>query len=439
MTKHTLNHNDIVSPLLPPYDDFTIGIIKVRGKDNRRYITFRKPAKRGHRKYPWVKIPKGTTYARYLFQVDYWNKYQKMIPSSMEVDHINDDCTDDRLENFQLLSARDNTQKRSKALLNYTKVPEGTIDNIRMLLECGLKWNNIVRHVGVSPGQLRYIVDTYIPDYAFDKTIKMNLSEIKKQVIEGRDSISIGLHFGVSGSTIRRIIRKFLPDYKNYAGGRDRAKMKKQIGVLLEQGECNLTRIAELVGCTGGNVLYIARRYYPKHYRTIQEKFKKEGRNKVLGLGPPVESAIDIERIRKYLEDHPDHTHQGKLAEALGYNVSAMYAQMKAYWPEGLEILRKRLREKDRADTEVLKKILDVGDLSMSKQKASEISGFGKTRIDYLTRKYIPGWSKEERIARKHAKAMELYRQGKSIRQISLGACITPDTVKKWISECDTK
>lgn len=54
-----------------------------------------------------------TTYGRYLFQVDYWNKYKILIPDELEVDHINEDKLDDRLENFQLLTHKENVIKNN--------------------------------------------------------------------------------------------------------------------------------------------------------------------------------------------------------------------------------------------------------------------------------------------------------------------------------------
>ena len=51
------------------------------------------------------------TYARYLYQLTYWKKGFGLIPSDMEVDHINNDCTDDRLDNYQLLTGAENLAK----------------------------------------------------------------------------------------------------------------------------------------------------------------------------------------------------------------------------------------------------------------------------------------------------------------------------------------
>lgn len=50
-------------------------------------------------------------YARYLYLTKVGN-----IPDGMEVDHVNNDPSDDRVENYQLLSKDDNNYKKSEFL-----------------------------------------------------------------------------------------------------------------------------------------------------------------------------------------------------------------------------------------------------------------------------------------------------------------------------------
>ena len=50
----------------------------------------------------------GVTYARYLMCV----KLGYILPTELEVDHINDDKTDDRIENLQILTAEQNRLKQ---------------------------------------------------------------------------------------------------------------------------------------------------------------------------------------------------------------------------------------------------------------------------------------------------------------------------------------
>lgn len=52
-------------------------------------------------------------YARYVYGVNLWEKEHKFLPDDLEVDHINNDCTDDRIENLQLLTREENARKEA--------------------------------------------------------------------------------------------------------------------------------------------------------------------------------------------------------------------------------------------------------------------------------------------------------------------------------------
>ena len=70
-------------------------------KDGRKQVTICFP----HRKQ------KCMSYARYLWISNYGE-----IPDGYEVDHINNDRTDDRLENYQLLTGSENRRKENKLI-----------------------------------------------------------------------------------------------------------------------------------------------------------------------------------------------------------------------------------------------------------------------------------------------------------------------------------
>ena len=51
------------------------------------------------------------TYAKYLYGVWLWKTKGELIPEGMEIDHINNDKTDDRIENLQLITGTRNRKK----------------------------------------------------------------------------------------------------------------------------------------------------------------------------------------------------------------------------------------------------------------------------------------------------------------------------------------
>lgn len=63
------------------------------------------------------------SYPRYL-----WRQHHGEIPEGLEVDHINGDRTDDRLENYQLMPHRENA---SKAFQDNPRLREISAENMR--------------------------------------------------------------------------------------------------------------------------------------------------------------------------------------------------------------------------------------------------------------------------------------------------------------------
>lgn len=77
-------------------DEYDVAYLST-SKDNRKRVSLQTKNKS---KNKWI------SYARYIWE----DKFGK-IPDGYEVDHINNDKTDDRLENLQLLLKKDNILK----------------------------------------------------------------------------------------------------------------------------------------------------------------------------------------------------------------------------------------------------------------------------------------------------------------------------------------
>jgi len=86
-----------------PYQEYSIGKVTIHSRDFRRTISLSAPKKTSIR----------TTYARYILQVHLWKTKKELIPDYMEVDHINENKLDDRIENLQLLTKEQNVIKNN--------------------------------------------------------------------------------------------------------------------------------------------------------------------------------------------------------------------------------------------------------------------------------------------------------------------------------------
>lgn len=86
-----------------PYNKYTIGKVKIHGRDFRRTVSLRNSGGSSS----------VVTYARYLLQVHLWKTKNELIPDHMEVDHINENKLDDRIENLQLLTKEQNVIKNN--------------------------------------------------------------------------------------------------------------------------------------------------------------------------------------------------------------------------------------------------------------------------------------------------------------------------------------
>lgn len=92
-----------------PYKEYTSGRVYQRPDlGNRKYIEL----------YGQNNKNFGTAYARYLMTVNLGHK----IHPDFEVDHINNDCTDDRIDNFQVITPQQNQKKRNAFVGEYRAV-----------------------------------------------------------------------------------------------------------------------------------------------------------------------------------------------------------------------------------------------------------------------------------------------------------------------------
>lgn len=264
--------NDQFLPL-PPYNKYKHARL-TDGRDGRQYIYFY-----GQGESYDFHIPGKTTYARYLFQVDLWKKEKKLIPEGYEVDHIDNDFTNDSLDNLQLLTGLENSQKRDRSKYEGIPVLNDTLDQIKTYLVMGSSWAYIADKLDITQGHLRYLLASHFPEYSFEKNAVVNLDQIEAFVKSGFTQMEIGFQFGVNQSTISRIIGEHRPHLIEYQASQRVLKLKK-IGELLETTEMTLGEIGEEVGYTQTNVT----RLIQDHFGDIwwKKQAEKKQRLKIL-------------------------------------------------------------------------------------------------------------------------------------------------------------
>lgn len=94
-----------------PYKSMYASVSVHANTDGRKLIALIKPDGKGT----------VTSYARYLYGV----KLGHLVPDDLEVDHINDDKTDDRIENLQLLTPEQNRLKQQYHYIEHEQVCYG--------------------------------------------------------------------------------------------------------------------------------------------------------------------------------------------------------------------------------------------------------------------------------------------------------------------------
>lgn len=92
----------MAEPAQAPFEGYTLYVV-FHKKEQRRYACLVDRA-RAHR----ITV----SYARYLMSVH----LGRILEKTEHVDHVNDDCLDDRIDNFQLLTPLENAAKYAKLL-----------------------------------------------------------------------------------------------------------------------------------------------------------------------------------------------------------------------------------------------------------------------------------------------------------------------------------
>ena len=148
------------------------------------------------------------SYARYLVEVS----INDFVPEGYEVDHINADCSDDRLENLQILSREDHIAKSArenegrtyvslvcpccgKEFVREKRFVNPSSKNIFCTKKCNGKFN--------SANNKGFLGSKVIGEDILDT--------IRKLAVEGLTGYKIAKVVGLSANTVRKYMKEFTP------------------------------------------------------------------------------------------------------------------------------------------------------------------------------------------------------------------------------------
>lgn len=261
------------------------------------------------------------TYARYIYTIKHYNNCGSLIPEGYEVDHVDNDNSNDRIGNLQLLTKVDNFAKRNANILQeladvicpicgkITTIHASRIrGNLRKLRYCSYHCG-VLGQQHLNPGSDRYnwlkdhqIIHTYRDyvdsrwvtprreiTYTFSDVIPQHpipeikniwsLKDISEKLIDivacldnGMTHARIAAQYKVATGDIRNIIHKHLPTYTHKY---KLTNINKQILNLLDSG-MPIKNIAIEVGYSRMSVHDIIIRNFPWHSSEFnKEKYKR--------------------------------------------------------------------------------------------------------------------------------------------------------------------
>lgn len=322
----------------PPYEQYKIGRVHVCNRGHRRNISL------------YSKENKlGTTYARYLFQINYWKKFGRMIPNGMEVDHINENKLDDRLDNYQLLTGFENRMKSA------ARIPEKLVIGIcpicktyfsrtvsatqlhyhadRKVCCCSVTCSNIFRLYTLPPEistllsqmQFVYRIDAYnnapepwweIVSWISKDILEFDITQYENRTKSRVESIRKYLDMGYTyekieelcGHNVEYLIYTHLPEYTQKSIV---TKNIKCIRENLENGK-SIKEIALQVNMEEATISQYITKYYPQYSK--QSRMQKKA-----------------ELIRPYLDGYLSYK---QISEETGIPITNMPWLIRTYLPE---------------------------------------------------------------------------------------------------------
>ena len=229
----------------------------------------------------------GTSYARYLYTVH----LGEMIPDHLEVDHINNNPFDDRIDNFQLLSPKENKDKfiefNSKTIIKRRKIyierlskkmqKKLTYDvkTARVLIECTVckkkhlvNYGSFRRRVNVEKR-----TDFYCSTECYAKPSDEVIEQITELVRQGVPGAIIAKRLKVGYDTVLKYSKIPVPNYTHASKNTLPIDIINKINEYHEK--VTNSDIAKILGITINSVMKY-RKIKPIYTRGITDMFRKQ-------------------------------------------------------------------------------------------------------------------------------------------------------------------
>lgn len=302
---------DIEAPFSNDYDVCHLYIDRNKPKQRRSFVYMYK-AGNSVENY-------STLYSHYLFQVEYWKKHNALIPEGMEVDHINNNPFDDRIDNLQILTRLENIQKRDDFKYSQKPMNQAILNRIETMLYDRATRKQVVQKFKISYGHLRWLIHRYLPQFEETTYLERNANDMVELLGRGVTAGEVGDQYGVSNTTVLRVYEKVTGKKYQEQNTTERVAF---ISEKIDAGH-TLSQISRLMGVTDAAVLYLVKKYLPEKWKIMQKNYTDKAH---YGSEYKLEKLAEIET---YLDSGHSLTSASNLVGIKQQQASAWIAELR--------------------------------------------------------------------------------------------------------------